>query len=261
MPFTLSHPAAAVPLRRLGLPLSALVVGSMAPDFPYFFPPTADSHFGHTLPGLFLLDIPLGLALLWLFHGLLKEPLISLLPEECRPAARAAGAGFRFRPLPRLLTIAAAVAIGSLTHILWDGVTHRGGWAVEAFPVLHRPILESWGKRVSLYKLLQHGSTLAGGGLLAIWTLRWLRGVAPGGLRLRAPASWWAGVLVLIGCIAMAFGLVAAYAIEDGPPITTFRGLGKFLRTLAVIGLPIAALELVLFSVFWHIRKGRTESG
>jgi hypothetical protein len=261
MPFTLSHPAAAVPLRKLGLPLSALVVGSLAPDFPYFFPPTTDSHFGHTLPGLLLLDVPLGFAILWLFHALLKEPLISLLPEECRPAVRAAGAGFRFRPLSRLLVIAVALAIGSVTHILWDGVTHYGGWAVDAFPFLHRPIVESWGKRVSPYKLLQHVSTILGGGLLALWTLRWLRAVAPGGFRIRARASWWAGVLFLIGCIAMAFGLVAAYAIEDGPPITTFRGLGAFLRTLAVIGLPLATLELVLFSIFWHIRRGRTESG
>src|SRR5215467_12574272 len=36
VPFTFSHPAAVLPLARRGLVFSALVVGSMAPDFPYF---------------------------------------------------------------------------------------------------------------------------------------------------------------------------------------------------------------------------------
>ncbi len=36
MPWTVSHPAAAAPFARWGLVLSALVVGSMAPDFVYF---------------------------------------------------------------------------------------------------------------------------------------------------------------------------------------------------------------------------------
>ncbi|MSQ59664.1 MAG: DUF4184 family protein [Betaproteobacteria bacterium] len=39
MPFTIAHPAAALPLLRplrgFGV-LSALVIGSMTPDFPYF---------------------------------------------------------------------------------------------------------------------------------------------------------------------------------------------------------------------------------
>lgn len=34
MPFTLAHPAYVLPLRRLGLPVSALAVGSMVPDVP-----------------------------------------------------------------------------------------------------------------------------------------------------------------------------------------------------------------------------------
>ena len=34
MPFTLAHPAVVLPLRGLGLPMTALVAGSMAPDLP-----------------------------------------------------------------------------------------------------------------------------------------------------------------------------------------------------------------------------------
>jgi hypothetical protein len=36
MPFTLSHPAAVLPLAGTGFPVAALVAGSMAPDVPMF---------------------------------------------------------------------------------------------------------------------------------------------------------------------------------------------------------------------------------
>ncbi|RKZ85433.1 MAG: hypothetical protein DRR19_16380 [Candidatus Parabeggiatoa sp. nov. 1] len=62
MPFTLSHPAAAVPLARGGLVLSALVVGSMSPDFLYFLCLSTQYQFGHTFIGVFVFDIPTGLT-------------------------------------------------------------------------------------------------------------------------------------------------------------------------------------------------------
>src|SRR5581483_12465816 len=50
VPFTLAHPAAVLPLRRRGLVFSALVVGSMAPDFEYFF--GLKRPISHTMPGI-----------------------------------------------------------------------------------------------------------------------------------------------------------------------------------------------------------------
>ena len=38
MPFTASHAAAVLPLLRTPLPASALGIGGMAPDFPFFLP-------------------------------------------------------------------------------------------------------------------------------------------------------------------------------------------------------------------------------
>ncbi|MGY1732216.1 DUF4184 family protein [Geodermatophilus sp. SYSU D01045] len=38
MPFTGSHPAAVLPLLRTGLPASALVAGSLAPDLLFHLP-------------------------------------------------------------------------------------------------------------------------------------------------------------------------------------------------------------------------------
>ena len=84
MPFTLSHAAAALPFRRTRLIMSAVVVGCLAPDFEYFIPFAHHGGYGHTLAGAFEFDLPLGLAVLWLFHRYAKEPLAACLPEGAR---------------------------------------------------------------------------------------------------------------------------------------------------------------------------------
>ena len=55
MPFTVSHAAAVLPLRRYlpGLPLSAMVIGSMLPDFGFLIP-HMDRNLSHGFGGLFL---------------------------------------------------------------------------------------------------------------------------------------------------------------------------------------------------------------
>lgn len=128
MPFTLSHPAAAVPFTRWKLPLSALIVGSLSPDFIYFVRLSAAGGFGHTLPGLFLMDLPLGLAVLWLFHALLKYPLLTLLPISHQRRLLPLAEGFRFGPPRQILLIMAALFLGAVTHIAWDSVTHGSRW-------------------------------------------------------------------------------------------------------------------------------------
>src|SRR2546421_4037993 len=118
MPFTLSHPAAVIPLRRWGV-FSALVIGSMMPDTVYFLPFFSEhDRYGHTLPGIFFYCLPAGVALLWLFHTLLKKPLISLFPRAQQGALLAASPDFRFTPLSRFALIVWSLLLGALTHIL-----------------------------------------------------------------------------------------------------------------------------------------------
>ena len=78
MPLTISHPAASVSFARLNLPLSALVIGSMMPDFPYFIPALfSQSGFSHSIIGVFIFCLPVGLVSLGLFHFLIKYPALS----------------------------------------------------------------------------------------------------------------------------------------------------------------------------------------
>ncbi|GAB5466418.1 MAG: hypothetical protein Kapaf2KO_18540 [Candidatus Kapaibacteriales bacterium] len=83
MPFTFSHPAAIIPLKKVfkdKLSLASLVIGSIVPDFEYFIRLRLYSEHSHTLEGLFYFDLPLGIVIVLLFYGIIKEPLVNNLP-------------------------------------------------------------------------------------------------------------------------------------------------------------------------------------
>lgn len=66
MPFTTAYIAVILPLKKYCphvLSISSLAIGSMAPDFEYFIRMTLYGYYGHTLIGIFIFDIPLGLIL------------------------------------------------------------------------------------------------------------------------------------------------------------------------------------------------------
>ena len=252
MPLTISHPAAAVPLARFGLPLSALVVGSMAPDFPYFLNVSTHSHYGHTLQGLFLFDLPAGLLVLWLFHAFLKLPLLALARAEHRAKLSGPAGKFRFGPLRRFALILAGLLLGAVSHLAWDSFTHRQGWAVQHLAILQNPVVYSAHGVVCVYSLLQHGSTLAGAALLIYWYARWFQ-QAPSGARrcrsgcrtgqdaadLRDDADRRGGWHCLLlpddplpfpngGIQALAFSFVIASVIAAVIEITIYSAIGTF---------------------------------
>src|SRR4051794_16545573 len=85
MPLTFSHPAAAIPLARpLGRmsSLSALVIGSMSADFPYYFGDALARARTHSIAGLFLFCLPVSVAAYFFFYLSLRQPLIALLPQS-----------------------------------------------------------------------------------------------------------------------------------------------------------------------------------
>jgi uncharacterized protein DUF4184 len=179
MPFTLAHPAAVVPLARLlgkRVVFSALVIGSMTPDFAYLVPGLTRGP-SHSLAGLFWLCLPVGLALYLLFHVLLKRPLAAALPRTLREAVAPLIAQTPGLPPARWLTVVLCLLLGALTHIAWDLFTHPGP-IVRMFPLLAVNLATVGWYRVYVYKVLQHGSTLLGLALLARWTRAWLHEVA-----------------------------------------------------------------------------------
>jgi len=256
MPFTLSHPAAAVPFARWGLVLSALVVGSLSPDLNYFLCLSTRCQFGHTLLGIFLLDIPAGFAVLWLFHTVLKRPLLSLLPVTHQQCLMPLATHFHFVPWQRFWLIVLSLLLGALTHIVWDSFTHYSGWMVQQLPILRTAVIEigqNGQKVIRVHHILQQGSTLLGVALLFYWYYQWFKQaprVPITSLTLLPIKTKW--LIILIGGLSAGF-LGYIYAFLTIFPFSSLRSFEIFVGKTVISGMTIAFVELVILSLFWHI--------
>jgi hypothetical protein len=205
MPFTFAHPAAILPLRRSRfLQTVPLIIGSMVPDAPYFFPWRVARYFldTHTLSASFQVDVPLGMAFL-VATLLLKEPLTILLPARARWTCLRSIERFYARPLHWPIALF-SILIGAWTHIAWDSVTHQTGWTAERVAALSAPVsIFGWDTETS--HLLQYLSSVFGLVVLALWFRSLLKRV-PATVATdpsRPRAQWW-----LLGLIAFASVLI-----------------------------------------------------
>jgi hypothetical protein len=174
MPFTLCHSAAVLPiLRSKYFSATGLILGTMAPDFEYFFRMNVQGIYGHTWLGILYFDIPAALLLAFLFHGVVKRNLIDQLPVFLQA---------RFQQVRNLdfpayfkehkLMFIISVAIGAVTHIIWDGFTHERQYFVEALPEIYEGrIVPFMGAKYPLWYALQLISTAVGGLILVVYVL------------------------------------------------------------------------------------------
>jgi hypothetical protein len=173
MPFTASHPAAVIPLARWGLPSSALVIGSVAPDMPAMLQIPALVHFAHTPLGVLSVDLIVAVAGFVLWQALFGPAVAAVAPKAlCArlPRRVLAGAKYHFGCYDRAARAVAAALLGVVTHFLWDGFTHNWMWGQQLFPWLvsrHGPLL-GW-------QWMQHISNAAGLAIVAAWVTAWWR--------------------------------------------------------------------------------------
>lgn len=181
MPWTFSHPAAILPLRCLRerrIPLCALVIGSLSPDFAYYLNQLQWAGLSHSLPGIFIFCLPVG-ALVLLLLNLSHDALINLLPEPHRsaiahaspPAAHGENAATTVAAWP---WIALGLLLGAASHIAWDSLTHASSAVVKALPILQAPVFQIGARQWHVYHLLQHASSLLGVTALLLVYRRWL---------------------------------------------------------------------------------------
>lgn len=253
MPLTFAHPAAALPFARLRLPLSALVVGAMAPDLIYFIRLAPRGHFGHTALGLFVFCLPAGLVLWWIFHRILKPALVELCPD----AAQRRLVAYR-KPVvvgEALLPAAVAVVLGALTHIIWDAFTHAGGWGVAAVPALSTSVSFSPGPAIPAYKIAQHASTLFGLGALALALAGWWRTAPQHRIRPRLSAR--VRLIRLAGLVLIALGAGFVYAttlaVGAQDPLRAFAG--RFVVSVTSAAFVVATA----YSLWVRIQTPRAE--
>jgi Domain of unknown function (DUF4184) len=249
VPFTPAHGAAVLPFRRFGLVPSALLIGSFAPDFEYFVRLAPTGRFGHTVFGAFVLTLPLALLVLWLFHNVVKVPLSGLLPDRIRRKLANDLNEFHFRPAANFARIVCSVLLGIATHLVWDSFTHPNSWPYHHWPVLrqalHLPIIGS----VACYKVLQHGSTIIGLGVLSVWVIWWYR-TSESSASVRDPVS---------PNLKMAIGVTMAMIALVGATIRAMVGTGvpkdylaakSFFAQLVVTAIALVWWQLVAYGVF-----------
>ena len=167
MPWTFAHPAILRPLsvRLAPIYLYAAALGSLMPDVGYYLGDWGRELSGHSFGGLFQVCLPFS----WLFlllSFLLATPMLQVLPAPHRRFLLhlwgQITAAWRWAPA-QLVALSVCMLLGSITHLIWDSGTHRGGSIVLALG-LDYPVLD-----VPVFRWLQHLSTIFGTAVLVFW--------------------------------------------------------------------------------------------
>ncbi len=254
MPFTLAHAAAAYPLRRTRLILSALIFGTFAPDLEYFLRFAPRGPFGHTTRGLFFFCLPVGFGAFWIFHDLVKEPLASLMPRGIRGRITPGIYPMSLRRPLHIVLVLVSILIGAITHIFWDSFTHARYWPGHHLPVLREVFTLPLVGEVHLYKLLQYASTVLGLVVVYFWLRHWARTAPvqqdPAGSSVSA--SHVRIARILIPATALLGGLIRAFVSIHNPE--TPRGMEIWVGDFVVASISLAWLELMIWGFTLPVR-------
>lgn len=258
MPFTGSHPAAVLPLMRLGLVPSALVIGSMSPDLLYYVPlspglEASTATLSHSSPGIVTLDLALGYLSFVVWHLLVVPFAVAAAPESLRsrlapelpipPRIRLTG-------LRNTALVLLSVVVGSITHVFWDEFTHVDRWGyhhVGWLAAMHGP-LEG-------YRWAQYGSGVVGGLVIVLAVRQWWRTAEVADPELspqRVPAlnrTAAAQVWLCIGGAAL-IAAVAGFVIS-----ITGSGPRRALFVTATWGGGAGLAVILLFSIWSGVRR------
>ncbi len=260
MPFTPTHIAAAVPLAwlcRWRVPFSALAIGTIVSDIPVYFPNLMSYATTHTMKGVLTHCTPVGLVLYYIYHGLLKRPLVDLLPRSLRNRLLPLiDRPIQFDP-PKILLVTSLIAIGAASHVFWDSFTHAGRWGTEVFPWLQQIAFESSGRPWRWYAVLQHASSMLLLPPLVIGFLAWVlrqpeqENCDP---RAQVPIAISAtviGLMFVSGCLRFAMITIVR------PQYSTITALQLTVIQTGTVMLATLLLYCIGMQVFWSLRRGK----
>ena len=240
MPFTLAHPAAALPLKWINkrwFSTTGLVFGSMAPDYEYFlkqFPSPTLSELGW---GVFLFDFPLAIVGALIFHLLIKGPLIRHMPA---PYDRR-WSGFTHIPFLSYLgrhwaVFLLSVLLGMGSHLLMDWLTHpfqgpfKGSFMTERFTLA--------GTRTMPLLVSDHGFSILGLFIL-IWLVLKLKQPAGRYVPVKRESKWLYWSIFLVICA----GLIVLEWVQNGSFTTTAKAVATLVWALYV-GIVVASITM-----------------
>lgn len=166
MPFTFSHPAIVLPLMSLKKSWrssTGLVIGSITPDFEYFMRMEGKSFYSHTIAGIFWFDFPLAIALCFIFHLVVRNPLFDNLPWFLnRRLIKYKSFQWTEYFSKNFIIVCISILIGALSHIFWDSFTHDDGFFVEKISFL-TDYVQIRRREIPVYKIFKFICSVLGG--------------------------------------------------------------------------------------------------
>lgn len=260
MPFTLSHAAAAWPFRKTRLEMPALLTGCFAPDLAYFMFIRSRAVIGHTLLGVFIFDLPVSLAVLWLFYAYVRQPLLMLLSKRIRMRLKPGGGNFSFWPPARLALIVLSILIGTATHILWDSFTHTFYWPYRHWSFLSDVLYLPVAGHMEMFKVLQYASTLFGLVFVAVWVFFWYRATEPVQLPVAKPFTpAQIRVITIVAPAAALIGGVIRAFVDQGVPEIAIRPIMYFAVEWGITATTLLWLGLLICGVVFRTRIAATQ--
>ncbi|MFM9919761.1 DUF4184 family protein [Lacisediminihabitans sp. H27-G8] len=251
MPFTPSHIAAILPFVRSPLAPAALVIGSMVPDLPYFLPLGIPRGLTHSIPGVPLADLPMGIVVLVLWIFVFRAPIGDFAPDWVRARLRPPEGPPRLPRFSRVAMILVSLLVGIATHLAWDSFTHPDGWVV-----LHVAGFRAQLGPFAAYRWAQYASSVGGLVIVAIWAVGWVRRMPSVGTRAsgtdstrldsRVRIAVWVTIGVVLAAVALAIWIGGVAA-----------GADLFDRTVlyrtATISIAFSGLLAVLACLGWYV--------
>ncbi|MDZ5620439.1 DUF4184 family protein [Nocardioides sp. HM23] len=240
MPMTLAHPAAVLPLRRSGLPMIALVAGSMVPDIPLFLSWVRGYEITHSLVGVLVVDVVLASVVVLVWFRWIRDAVVDMSPGPVR-ARLAEHVRLTSR---QWLLVPLAGSVGAATHLLWDSFTHPGRWGPRHIEWLRTEHADLLG-----LKWVQYASGVLGLAVVIWVAVAYLRSLEPLPGTRRPPAlppSVLPVVIVTAGLVGLTS---AAVSVPDGFHLMAFNGVVDGL--IAATALGAAACSC------WHLARRR----
>jgi len=230
--------------------MSALVFGCFAPDMEYFLWLRPHGHFGHTLPGIFVFDLPAALISVILFHLYAREPLIACLPVHLRERVRS-GESPAMKSFSGFALVCVSILVGVATHLLWDSFTHGEYWIGQHWAFLSTSVdVPIFGSR-ALFAVLQYISSAFGIIAILLWFIQWYRKTPPVHLQEDGSSSHRDRIVLSFAVIfAVLAGLVRGGL--NGLP-SGVHGWQRFMTEVSITGITVFCFELLGYG-FIHNR-------
>lgn len=217
MPFTFSHPAIVLPLNylpRKWISITGLVIGSLMPDLEAYLRFTSEKSESHTWTALFWFCIPLGTLLSFLYHLVVRNPLLYHLPQLLQEKLlRYTHFNWPRHFKNNLLVILLSFFIGGASHLLWDSFSHFDG-------LLHK-LNPAWlgntrvlGYNIEIPYLIQYINSLVGllVILFAIWQI-------PADNKNNTNKRWWSFwvkvVFISVPVFLIRWAVMDRYKLDD----------------------------------------------